>query len=61
LQCCVLDSGYVAQQAVGESASDHRADLCHFSRRAEPVEQRRERLLQRRRDHLDAALLAALQ
>ena len=46
---------------VGEAAADHRADLRHLARRAEPVEPRHQRLLQRRRDGLDAALLAALQ
>ena len=47
--------------AVREAAPDHRADLRHLARRAEPVEPRHQRLLQRRRDRLDAALLAALQ
>ena len=50
-----------AKEPIGEAASDHRADLRHLARGAEPVEPRRQRLLQRRRDRLDAALLAALQ
>jgi hypothetical protein len=50
------------QEAIGEAASDHGADLCHLTRWAEPVEPRHQRLLQRRRDRLDAAAsLAALQ
>ena len=51
----------VAQQRIGEIASKNRADLRHLARRAEPVEARGERLLQGRRDGLNAALLAALQ
>ena len=50
------------RRRVGEAAADHRADLRHLARRAEPVEPRHQRLLQRRRNRLDAAaLLAALQ
>ena len=45
----------------GEAAAQHRAYLRDLARRAEPVEPRRERLLQRWRDRLRAALLAALQ
>ena len=50
----------VAQQRIGEIASEHRADLRHLARRPEPVEARGKRLLQGRRDGLNAALLAAL-
>ena len=60
LQRRVLHPCHRAQKPVGEAASDHRADLRHLARGAEPVEPRRQRLLQRRRDRLDAALLAAL-
>ena len=61
LQRRIVHPGDRAQQAVGEAAADHRADLRYLARRAEAVEPRRQRLLQRRRDGVDAALLAALQ
>jgi hypothetical protein len=62
LQGCAFHPGDIAQEAIGEAASDHRADLRHLTRRAEPVEPRHQRLLQSRRDGLDAAAsLAALQ
>ena len=61
LQRRLLHARHRAQQRIGEAAPDHRADLRHLARRAEPVEPRHQRLLQRRRDRLDAALLTALQ
>jgi hypothetical protein len=62
LQRRIIHSGDVVKQSIGEAAADDRADLRHFARRAEPVEPRHQRLLQRRRDRLDAAAsLAALQ
>ena len=41
-------------------APDHRPNLGHFARRTEPVEPRHQPLLQRRRNGLNAARLAAL-
>ena len=61
LQRRILHPGHGAQKRIREVASDHGADLRHLARWAEPVEPRRQRLLQCRRDRLDAALLAALQ
>ena len=49
------------EQRIREAAAQHRADLRGFTRGAEPVEPRGERLLQGRRDRLRAALFAALQ
>ena len=60
LQRRILHSGHVAEKAIREAASDHRADLRHLARRAEPVEPRHQGLLQCRWDCLDAALCAAL-
>jgi hypothetical protein len=51
----------VTQKRIAEIASEHRPDLRDFARRAEPVQARGERLLQGRRDCLNAALLAALE
>jgi hypothetical protein len=56
----VIDRGYSMEQGIGEIASQHRADLRDFARRPKPVEPRRERLLKRRRDRLQAAGFAAL-
>ena len=62
LQGCILDSRHVANERVGEPAADHRADLRYLARRAKPVQPRHQRLLQHRRNRLDAAAsLAALQ
>jgi hypothetical protein len=62
LQGSLFDSGHVAKKTVGEAAADHRADLRHLARRTEPVEPGHQRLLQGRRDSLDATTpLAALQ
>ena len=57
----VVDPAHVAQQRVSEIVAQYRADLGDFARFAEPVEPRRERLLKRRRDRLQAAGLAALE
>ena len=43
----VSDRGHSAKQRVGELAPEHRADLRDLARRAQPVEARGERLLQR--------------
>ena len=53
--------GHVAQQPVRKIAAEHRPDLRHLPRLAEPVEARGERLLQGRRDGLNAASRAALE
>ena len=50
-----------SQERVGEVAAEHRADLRDLPRLAKPVEARRERLLQGRRDGLHAASRAALE
>ena len=55
LQGCVLHPGHIADQAIGEAAADHRADLRHLARRTEAVEPRHQGLLQRWRNGLDAA------
>ena len=57
----VADARDGAQQRVGEIAAEHSADLRDFARFAKPVEPRGERLLQRRRDGLQAAGLAPLE
>jgi hypothetical protein len=57
----VVDLADSAQQRVGEISPEHSADLRDFARFAKPVEPRRERLLKRRRDRLQAADLAALE
>ena len=57
----VLDLADSSQQRVGEISPQHGADLRDLSRFAQPVEPRRERLLKRRRDRLQAAGLAALE
>jgi hypothetical protein len=44
----------------GEAAADHRPDLRHLARRAEPIEPRHQRLLQRRRYRLRKAGKLAL-
>ena len=56
----VLDTADGAQQRVGEISAEDGADLRDFARFAKPVEPRRERLLQRRRDRLQAPCFAAL-
>ena len=62
LQGCVLHPGHIADQAIGEAAADHRADLRHLACRTEAVEPRHQGLLQRWRNGLDAAAsLAAIQ
>ena len=60
LQWRVLHPGNGANERVGEISSNHRADLRHVARRAEPVKARHQRLLQRRRNRPDAALRAPL-
>ena len=61
LQRRLVEFGDVAQQRIGKLASKHRADLRDLARRPEPIEARSKRLLQGRRDGLNAALLAALE
>ena len=56
----VLDTADGAQQRVGEISAEDGAYLRDFARFAKPVEPRRERLLQRRRDRLQAPCFAAL-
>jgi hypothetical protein len=58
-RCIIHQPSHVAQEAIREAAANHRADLRHLARRAEPVEPRHQRLLKGRRDGVDAALLAA--
>jgi hypothetical protein len=58
LQRRVFHPGERAEKAIGEATPNHRADLRYLSGRAKSVEPRHERLLQRRRDHVDAAFLA---
>src|SRR5580693_2930072 len=57
----VVDPAHRAQQRVSEIMAQYGADLRDFARFAERVEPRRERLLKRRRDRLQAAGLAALE
>jgi hypothetical protein len=57
----VADLADSAEQRGGEIAPEHRADLCDLSRFAQSVEPRRERLLKRRRDCVQAAGLASLE
>jgi hypothetical protein len=57
----VLDLADSAEQRIGEIAPQDGADLRDFARVAKSVEPRGERLLQRRRDRLQAAGLAALE
>ena len=57
----VLDPAYSAQQRTGEISPQHCADLRHFARFAKPVEPRRERMLKRGRDRLQATGLATLE
>ena len=54
LQRCLFHSRDRPQQRIGKAAPDHRADLGHLAGRPEPVEPGRQRLLQRRRNRLDA-------
>ena len=61
LQRRLVQFGDVTQQRVGEVASKNSPDLRHLARRAKPIEARGERLLQGRRDRLNAALLTALE
>ena len=61
LEGWVVDLADSAEQRVGEISPQDGADLRDFARFAEPVEPRRERLLKRRRDRLQAAGLAALE
>jgi len=57
----VADLADSAEQRGGEIPPEHRADLRDLSRFAQPVEPRRERLLKRRRDCVQAAGLASLE
>ena len=57
----VVDPADGAHERIGEISPQDGADLRDFSRFAKPVEPRCERLLQRRRDRLQAAGLAALE
>jgi hypothetical protein len=57
----VVDRAHGAQQRVSEITAQYGADLRDIARFAERVEPRRERLLKRRRDRLQAARLAALE
>ena len=57
----VVDPAHGAQQRISEIAAQYGADLRDFARFAKPVEPRRERMLKRRRDRLQAAGLAALE
>ena len=50
-----MDTANRAQQRIGEISPKDGADLRHFAGFAEPVEPRRKRLLQRRRDRLPMA------
>ena len=50
-----MDTANRAQQRIGEISPKDGTDLRHFARFAEPVEPRRKRLLQRRRDRLPMA------
>ena len=50
-----MDTANRAQQRIGEISPKDGTDLRHFARFAEPVEPRRKRLLQRRRDRLPTA------
>jgi hypothetical protein len=61
LQRWVFHPGERAEKAIGEATSDHRADLRDLPGRAQSVEPRHQRLLQRWRYHVDAAFLAPLQ
>jgi hypothetical protein len=61
LQWRIVHSSHGAKQRIGEIASDHSADLCYLAHRPKSVEPRHQGLLERRRDGLDVALLAALQ
>src|SRR6516162_10923306 len=58
LQRCLFHPDERAEKAIGETMSNHRADLRYLSGRAKSVEPRSQRLLQRRRNHMDAAFLA---
>src|SRR6516164_374894 len=53
LQRQLVKFGDATQQLVREVASKNRPDLRYFSRGAEPIESRSERLLQGRRDRLN--------
>ena len=61
LQHARVEASDGLEQRIRETAAQHRADLRGLARGAEPVEPRRERLLQGRRDRLGAALFPALQ
>ena len=51
----------VAQKRIGEAPPQDRADLRDLARRSQPVEPRRQRLPERRRNRLRGPLLAALE
>ena len=51
----------VAQKGIGEAPPQHCADLRDFARRSQPVEPRRQRLPQGRRNRLRSPSLAALE
>jgi hypothetical protein len=57
-QSRLVELGDVSQQRVGEIASQHRADLRDIASRAEAVQTGGERLLQGRRDGLNALIPA---
>ena len=57
----VVDPAHGAQQRVSEIMAQYGADLRDFASVAEPVEPRRQGLLKRRRNGLQAAGLAALE
>ena len=40
LQCFVINFGNSANKRVGEAAPDYGSDLCHLTRRSEPVQPR---------------------
>ena len=61
LQSGVLHAGNVAQQRIRKSAANHGANLRHLPGGTEPIKPGHQRLLQRRWNSLDAALLSALQ
>jgi hypothetical protein len=61
LESEVVDPAHGAQPRITEITAQHGAYLRDFARFAEPIEPRRERLLKRRRDRLQATGLAALE
>ena len=61
LQRRILHAGDIAQQAVGKITADYLTDLRYFARRAEAIESCHQPLLKRRRNALDAGLVATLQ